>query len=60
MIVYDTPAPDGTQRTRITEKEAIRQMKELAAKKGHRYSDDTDALDDFLVIHWAWREGWRE
>jgi len=56
MIVYDTPAPDGNQRTRITEDEAIRQMKELAAKKGYRYPNDTEALDDFIVIHWAWRE----
>jgi len=56
MIVYDTPSSEGCVHMRITEAEAIQRSKDAAAQKGLAYPNDNEALEDFLVIHWAWRE----
>jgi hypothetical protein len=54
MICYWEYGRAGT--TRVTEAEAINRMKEVAAKKGKVYPNDEEALKDFVVIHWAWKE----
>lgn len=41
---------------RITESEAIERQKAAIARLGHLYSSDEDALMDFMMIYWAWRE----
>lgn len=58
MIVYVEPDEDGPHEVivRVTEEEAIRRAKAYAAQKGHVYPNDQEALTDFMVIHWAWRE----
>lgn len=32
---------------------AINLAKNVAVKRGHTYLNDKEALDDFLVVHWA-------
>ena len=57
MIVYSEPDVDGNDVvTRITEADAIFWAKKIAARKNYFYADDEDALIDFMVIHWAWKE----
>ena len=43
----------------IDEREAIAIAKHWAAMRGYFYDNDQTALDDFMVIHWAWIEGGR-
>jgi len=40
----------------LTKEQAIEFQKKAAASKGYTYSSNEDALDDFMVIHWAWEE----
>ena len=56
MIVYNDYTPEGNIIIKITEDEAIRQSKEYAAKYGYIYRNDREALDNFIVINWAWKE----
>lgn len=57
MIVYTEPTPHGdVQEIRITEADAILRMKEYARQRGYLYESDQDALEDFLVVHWASQE----
>lgn len=41
---------------RISETDAISQSKEYAASKGFSYINDQEALEDFIILHWAWEE----
>ena len=53
-LKYDEPDENGNNITiRISEQEAIRQMKAYATSKGHVYPNDKEALVDFIVINWA-------
>lgn len=57
MIVYNTPDEVGNNVViRVTEDEAISLQKKAADRKGFIYDSDLDALEDFLTVHWAWRE----
>lgn len=51
-----TSGEDSTpiERT-LTEAEAINQQRETArkARPGYEYKTDEEALDDFLIVHWA-------
>jgi hypothetical protein len=52
MIVYDDQ--DGTKRVR--EADAIAVAEKVALADGHFYPSDEEALEDFIAVHWAWRE----
>ena len=52
MIVYE----DQDGRHRLSEAEAIVIAKLVAKAKGREYPNDRVALEDFIVIHWAWEE----
>lgn len=49
IIVYNEPAPGGDVERRVTVQEAIEEQKAI----GH-YNSDTEALADFLAVHWAY------
>lgn len=36
--------------------EAVARQRAAAARHGHWYVTDEEALEDFLVVHWAWIE----
>jgi hypothetical protein len=38
---------------RVPTSTAIAVAKYIAAKQGHMYESDQDALDDFIIVHWA-------
>jgi len=48
--------PDKELPMEVTEADAIKQMQEKAAEKCFVYPSDEEALIDFIVVHWAWRE----
>lgn len=33
---------------------AIMEMKVMAGQRGFTYKSDAEALQDFMVVHWAW------
>lgn len=39
--------------TRVAESTAVAIQKVIASSKGHTYANDTQALDDFMTVHWA-------
>ena len=41
---------------RITREEAISAQKMAGEAKGYTYANDKMALEDFMTIHWAWKE----
>ena len=41
---------------RISVDEAIARAKHVAKSKGYVYESDKMALEDFIVVHWAWIE----
>jgi hypothetical protein len=41
---------------RLTEEQAIAEQRTHAARHGHTYSDDAEALADFIALNWAWWE----
>jgi len=58
-VVFDEWSEAGNIRQRISVAEAISRQYAVAASQPYRtffYPDDQAALDDFLVIHWAWLE----
>lgn len=55
FIAWDEPLPDGRDIIKCcTFDEAINKQKNLADQKGFKYNSDLDALDDFIVVNWAW------
>jgi len=50
-IIY--PTEDGDVIEVISEQTAINRMKRVHP---NRYPNDAEALDDFIVINWAWYE----
>ena len=54
MIQYVEPHPcGGTCLVTLTEEQAIEWQKKAAAHAGYVYKSDEEALDDFMVVHWA-------
>jgi hypothetical protein len=45
-----------------TQEEAIERQKAAALSKGYVYVSDEEALEDFMVVHWAWTQwvSWAE
>lgn len=39
---------------RVRPEVAIETSKEAAAKTGHIYTNDQDAFEDFVVVHWGY------
>jgi len=57
VVVYECPIPGGgTERTEISPEEAIKLQREAALQHGCCYVNDKEALEDFMTIHWAWKE----
>lgn len=58
MIVYEEPGEKGeVVRVTLTPERAVDIMRGSAMKaKDYTYASDADALDDFMVVHWAWEE----
>ena len=57
MIHWIDPDENGLPVERaITHDEAVARQKVAAARRGYVYDTDTDALDDFMTIHWAWEK----
>jgi len=60
MLTYNEMGEDGEPVTvTLTVAEAIARQRAAAAvspaaRRGFQYSSDEEALDDFIVIHWAW------
>ena len=51
---YSEPDADGKQKiVRISVEEAIKRAKETAYRHGYTYSNDEDALQDFIAVNWA-------
>ena len=42
---------------RITEAEAIERQRASGRRQGYEYETDEAALSDFMMIHWAWKDG---
>jgi len=47
--------PDGEHR--ITDVEAVERQRAAGRRQGFKYPSDAAALTDFMMIHWAWKEG---
>jgi hypothetical protein len=57
IAYYPGPSENGEDEVvRLSEDEAIRRSKAWAVHKGFTYPNDHEALIDFMVIHWAWKE----
>ena len=57
MIHWTAPDEDGLPFEHvITAKEAVARAKATAAKHGYTYDSDTDALEDFMTVNWAWEK----
>ena len=41
----------------ITEAEAIERQRAAGRRQGYEYPSDEAALADFMLIHWAWKDG---
>ena len=55
MLEWAEPGTDGREidLIRITTSVAIEQQKQSAFFAGYVYDNDQDALNDFIVVHWA-------
>ena len=54
VVEYVEPGcHDKVARMRISEAEAVRRQREVAATKNYEYASDAEALEDFLTVHWA-------
>lgn len=40
----------------ITEAEAVAYQRKAGRLRNYEYQSDADALDDFMVVHWAWKQ----
>ncbi len=47
--------PDGEHR--ITDVEAVERQRAAGRRQGFEYPSDEAALTDFMMIHWAWKDG---
>jgi hypothetical protein len=59
--VYEEPDENGANVVvRVTRAEAIRRSRAAATKHNYVYPEgdagDEMAIEDFLVVHWAWEE----
>jgi hypothetical protein len=41
---------------RISEEDAIAEMKSYGKTQNREYQNDQEALQDFITLHWAWYE----
>lgn len=56
MIFYPVPDDEGYPVfVCISEEEAIFLQKK-SVPEGFGYDNDQDALEDFMIVHWAWKE----
>jgi hypothetical protein len=52
-LQYCEPYEDSTNVIRVTVEEAIKATKTTAYRHGYTYSNDEDALQDFIAVNWA-------
>jgi hypothetical protein len=52
-LEYCEPYEDSNKVIRVTAEEAIKRAKETANHRGYTYSNDEDALQDFIAVNWA-------
>ena len=53
-LEYCEPYEDSTNVIRVTVEEAIKATKTTAYRHGYTYSNDEDALQDFIAVNWAY------
>lgn len=55
MVEWAEPGTEGREidLIRITKSAATEQQKQSAFLSGYVYDNDEDALNDFIVVHWA-------
>jgi hypothetical protein len=54
-LVFDEPHQTGNRKIKRTEEEAIVYQREYALKKHNfTYESDTQALDDYICVNWAY------
>jgi hypothetical protein len=59
MRRYTWIEPDkngGVIKLVMSEEEVIAMRKKYADERGHKYSSDQEALEDFLIVYWAVEE----
>lgn len=56
MIIYETPNHMDENRVYIiSEERAIQIQRSKGMALGHEYKSDEEALQDYLVVNWAWQ-----
>jgi hypothetical protein len=53
-IVFDEPHQTGNRKIKRTEAEAIAYQREYALKHNFVYESDSQALDDYICVNWAY------
>jgi hypothetical protein len=53
-LEYCEPYEDSTNIIRVTVEEAIKRIKTTAYRHGYTYSNDEEALQDFIADNWAY------
>lgn len=53
LIDYYYPSADGDMREVLTVEMAIKRQKSSVLRLGMHYTNDDDALSDFMTVHWA-------
>ena len=55
ILQYREPdEKDNLKIIRVTPQDAIDSMKQYAYRHGYTYSNDQDALDEFMALNWAY------
>ena len=52
-LQYSEPDGENVKVIRVSVEEAIKQSKTNAYRHGYTYSNDEEALQDFIAVNWA-------
>ena len=52
-LQYSEPDGENVKVIRVSVEEAIKQSKTNAYRHGYAYSNDEEALQDFIAVNWA-------
>lgn len=56
IVIWEEPDESGDVTRRVTVHWAVQNQRQSAELRGHTYVSDEVALEDFMVVHWAWFE----